>query len=60
MNRPSSGRSWLTRSLRILGAGLGLTLAGAVFVAVLAALALLSATVGGPALVELGELLAGR
>lgn len=53
MSRALSGR------LRRVGAALGLAVATGVFVAVWAVLALLAATIGGPALVELGRFLAG-
>jgi hypothetical protein len=50
VNRPSSGPS---RALRRLGALLGLTMAGVVFLALLAVVGLGAAFVGGPILVDL-------
>lgn len=50
----------LIRSLRLLGVSVGLVAAGVAFVALVAILAVLAAFTGGPALVQMGDLLSGR
>lgn len=57
MKTPSSGPK---RTLRRLGAVVGLTVAGVALVALLAIVGLLACLLGGPAFVELLQTLHGR